>query len=57
MQVVGREGLGEGLRALPVVDAQKGVVGKGETDAGESTPPGTVASVLSYRLRAMGRSW
>lgn len=34
MQVVGREGVGEGLRALPVVDAQKGVVGKGETDAG-----------------------
>ena len=34
MQVVGREGVGEGLRAFPVVDAQKGVVGKGETDAG-----------------------
>ena len=33
MQVVGREGVGEGLRALPVVDAQKGVVGKGETAA------------------------
>ena len=30
MQVVGREGIGEGLRALPVVNAQKGVVGKGE---------------------------
>jgi hypothetical protein len=30
----GREGVGEGLRALPVVDAQKGVVGKGETDTG-----------------------
>jgi len=30
MQVVGREGVGEGLRALPVVDAQKGVVSKGE---------------------------
>ena len=34
VQVVGREGVGEGLRTLPVVDAQKGVVGKGETDAG-----------------------
>ena len=34
MQVVGREGVGEGLSALPVVNAQKGVVGKRETDAG-----------------------
>ena len=34
MQVVWREGVGEGLRVLPVVNAQKGVVGKGETDAG-----------------------
>ena len=34
MQVIGREGIGEGLRARPVVDAQEGVVGKGETDPG-----------------------
>jgi hypothetical protein len=34
MQVVGREAIREGLRALPVVDAQEGVVGKGETDPG-----------------------
>ena len=32
MQVVGREAIGEGLRARPVVDVQEGVVGKGETD-------------------------
>jgi hypothetical protein len=35
-QHVGREGIGRGLRALPVVDAQEGVVGKGETDPGGS---------------------
>src|SRR6201997_968092 len=33
-QYVGREAIGKGLRALPVVDAQEGVVGKGETDPG-----------------------
>jgi hypothetical protein len=32
MQVVGREAIGEGLRALPVLDVQEGVVGKGETN-------------------------
>ena len=28
MQRVGREAIGKGLRALPVVDAQEGVVGR-----------------------------
>jgi hypothetical protein len=34
MQVIGREATGEGLRALPVVDMQEGIVGKGKTDLG-----------------------
>ena len=34
MQLLGRERIGEGLRPLPVVDAQKGVVGEGKADAG-----------------------
>jgi hypothetical protein len=34
MQLVGREAIGKSLRALPLVDVQKGVVGEGETDPG-----------------------
>ena len=34
MQGGGREMIGESLRPLPVVDAHKGVVGKGEADPG-----------------------
>jgi hypothetical protein len=34
MQAGGRQVIGEGLRPLPVVDVQKGVVGKFEPDAG-----------------------
>src|ERR1700680_2677620 len=58
MQVVGREGVGEGLRALPVVDAQKGVVGKGETDAGGGELAGQPAMPIAIELqteRAPGR--
>ena len=58
MQVVGREGVGEGLRALPVVDAQKGIVGKGETDAGGSELAGQPAMPIAIELqteRAPGR--
>ena len=46
MQIVGREAIGEGLRALPVVDAQKGVVGKGETDPGSGELAGQPAVPL-----------
>ena len=58
MQVVGREGVGEGLRALPVVDAQKGVVGKGETDAGGGELASQPAMAIAIELqteRAPGR--
>jgi hypothetical protein len=58
MQVVGREGVSEGLRALPVVDAQKGVVGKGETDAGGGELAGQPAMPIAIELqteRAPGR--
>ena len=51
MQVVGREGVGEGLRALPVVDAQKGVVGKGETDAGGGELAGQPAMPIAIELQ------
>ena len=34
MQLCGRELIGQGLRLLPVVDADKGVVGKREADPG-----------------------
>src|SRR3954453_2657206 len=47
MQAVGREGVGEGLRALPVVDAQKGVVGKGESDAGDGELAGQPAMPIA----------
>ena len=36
MQIAGRELIGEGLRACPVVDAHKGIVGEGKADAGGS---------------------
>src|SRR5690349_9208379 len=58
MQMVGREGVGEGLRAFPVVDAQKGVVGKGETDAGGGELAGQPAMPIAIELqteRAPGR--
>ena len=58
MQAVGREGVGEGLRALPVVDAQKGVVGKGESDAGDGELAGQPAMAIAIELqteRAPGR--
>ena len=58
MQVVGREGVGEGLRALPVVNAQKGVVGKGETDTGGGELAGQPAMSIAIELqteRAPGR--
>ena len=54
MQVVGREGVGEGLGALPVVDAQKGVV----TDAGGGELAGQPAMPIAIELqteRAPGR--
>ena len=51
MQVVGREGVGEGLRALPVVDVQEGVVGKGETDPGSGELPGQPAMPIAIELQ------
>ena len=51
MQVVGRQGVGEGLRALPVVDAQKGIVGKGEPDAGGGELAGKPAMPIAIELQ------
>ena len=47
-QHVGREAMGKGLRALPVVDAQEGVVGKGETDPGGSELTGQPAMPVAF---------
>src|SRR5580700_130628 len=51
-QHVGREAMGKGLRALPVVDAQEGVVGKGETDPGGSELTGQPAMPVAIELEA-----
>ena len=52
MQVVGREAIGEGLRARPVVDVQEGVVGKGETDPGGGELAGQPAMPVAIELEA-----
>src|SRR5580692_10952370 len=52
MQVVGREAIGEGLRALPVVDVQESVVGKGETDPGGGELAGQPAMPVAIELEA-----
>ena len=52
MQVVGREAIGEGLRARPVVDLQEGVVGKGETDPGGGELAGQPAMPVAIELEA-----
>jgi hypothetical protein len=52
MQVVGREAIGEGLRALPVLDVQEGVVGKGETDPGGGELAGQPAMPVAIELEA-----
>ena len=58
MQSDGREVVGQCLRPLPVVDAQKGVVGQLEADAGggelASQPAVTVAIELETK-RTPGR--
>ena len=51
-QHVGREAIGKGLRALPVVDAQEGVVGKGVTDPGGSELAGQPAMPVAIELEA-----
>jgi len=52
MQVVGREGIGEGLRARPVVDVHQGVVGQGETDLGCGELAGQPAVPVAIELEA-----
>ena len=52
MQVVGREAIGEGLRALPVVDAQESVVSQGETDPGGGELAGQPAMPVAIELEA-----
>ena len=52
MQHVGREAIGKGLRALPIVDAQEGVVGKGETDPGGGELAGQPAMPVAIELEA-----
>jgi hypothetical protein len=51
-QHVGREAIGKGLRALPLVDAQEGVVGKGETDPGGGELAGQPAMPVAIELEA-----
>ena len=52
MQFVGREAIGEGLPALPVIDVQEGVVGKGETDPGGGELAGQPAMAVAIELEA-----
>ena len=52
MQRVGGEAIGEGLRALSVVNAQEGVVGKGETDLGSGELAGQLAMRVAIKLEA-----
>jgi hypothetical protein len=54
MQLFGRKRIGEGLRPLPVVDAQKGVVGKGKADAGGGKPPRQPAVSVAIELQPEG---
>ena len=51
-QHVGREAIGKGLCAPPVVDAQEGVVGKGETDPGGGELAGQPAMPVAIELEA-----
>ncbi len=51
-QHVGREAIGQGLSALPVVDAQEGVIGKGETDPGGGELAGQPAMPVTIELEA-----
>ena len=50
MQHVGREAIGKGVRALPVVDAQEGVVGKAETDPSGGELAGQPAMPVAIEL-------
>ena len=52
MQVVGRENIGEDLRALPVIDAQEGVVGRSEADPGGGELAGQPAMPVAIELEA-----
>ncbi len=51
-QHVGREAIGKGLRALPIVDAQESVVGQGETDPGGGELAGQPAMPVAIELEA-----
>ena len=52
MQLVRRQAVGEVLRALPVVDVQEGVVGKGETDPSCGQLAGQPAMAVAIELEA-----
>src|SRR5580692_1070526 len=52
MQGGGRELIGQGLRARPVVDADKGVVGKGEADPSGGELAGQPAMSVAIELQA-----
>ncbi len=52
MQRVGGEAIGEGLRARPIVDAQEGIVGKGEADPGGGELAGQPAMPVAIELEA-----
>jgi len=52
MQGGGREVVGQGLRAMPVVNARKGVVGKLEADPGGGELAGQPAMAVAIELQA-----
>jgi hypothetical protein len=50
MQIGGRQVIGEGLRPLPVIDVQEGVVGEGEADPGGGELAGQPAMSVAIEL-------
>src|SRR5215469_14787878 len=52
MQIGGRQVIGEGLRPLPVIDVQEGVVGEGEADPGGGELAGQPAMSVAIELEA-----
>ena len=54
MQLLGLERIRKRLRPLPVVDAHKGIVGKGKADAGGSKSPRQPAVSVAIELQPEG---
>jgi len=54
VQISGRELVGEGLRARPVVDTHKGIVGEGKADPGGSELASQPTMAIAIELQAKG---